>query len=108
MKDKNIYFCLDQSKKFTIADGSHIPSSRLMIDIYSCQPGGAKPCNITMKTNDMLISTFVYEKTANIRDYQDPISQVNREVNMIIPSAGLRYDRKYHLGWTDIITDKGF
>jgi hypothetical protein len=79
-----------------------------MIDIYSCQPGGFKPCNIKMTTREMLISTFVYEKTANIRDYEDPITQFNREVNMIIPSAGLRYDRKYYLGWTDIITDKGF
>jgi hypothetical protein len=66
------------------------------------------PCNIKMTTREMLISTFVYEKTANIRDFEDPITQFNREVNMIIPSAGLRYTRKYYLGWTDIITDKGF
>jgi hypothetical protein len=79
-----------------------------MIDIYSCQPGGVKACDVKMNTSDMLVSTFVYEKTANVRDYEDPITQVNREVNMIIPSAGLRYERVYHLGWTDIITDKGF
>jgi hypothetical protein len=79
-----------------------------MVDIYSCQPGGPKPCNIQMNTNDMLISTFVYEKTANIKDYNNPISQVNRVLNVIIPSTGLRYSRKHMLGWTDIITDKGF
>jgi hypothetical protein len=79
-----------------------------MVDIYSCQPGGPKPCNIQMNTNDMLISTFVYEKTANIIDYNNPISQVNRQLNTILPSPGLRYKRKYMLGWTDIITDKGF
>ena len=79
-----------------------------MIDLYSCQPGGPKPCNIQMKTSDMLMSTYVYEKTANIKDYTNPISHVNREVNMSIPSPGLRYERKYFLGWTDIITDKGF
>jgi hypothetical protein len=79
-----------------------------MIDIYSCQPGGFKPCNVTMNTSDMLVSTFVYEKTANIKDYKDPITQFNREVNMLIPSAVLNYHRIFHLGWTDIITDKGF
>jgi hypothetical protein len=83
-------------------------SSRVMVDIYSCQPGGPRPCNIQMNTNDMLISTFVYEKTANIKDYKNPIYQVNRELNMIIPSPGLRYERRYSLGYTDIITDKGF
>jgi hypothetical protein len=83
-------------------------SSRLMVDIYSCQPGGPRPCNIQMNTNDMLISTHVYEKTAKIKDYKNPISQVNRDVNDYIPSAGLRYKRKYWLGYTDIITDKGF
>jgi hypothetical protein len=79
-----------------------------MIDIYSCQPGGPRPCNIQMGTNDMLISTFVYEKTANIKDYKNPISEVNRELNSIIPSPGLRYATKYWLGYTEIITDKGF
>ena len=56
----------------------------------------------------MLLTTFVYEKTANIKDYKNPISQVNRELNTIIPSPGLRYASKYWLGYTDIITDKGF
>jgi hypothetical protein len=79
-----------------------------MIDIYSCQPGGFKPCNIKMSTRDMLISTFVYEKKANIKDYEDPITQINREVNNILPSAWLKYDRKYYVGRTDIITDRGF
>jgi hypothetical protein len=79
-----------------------------MIDIYSCQPGGPRPCNIQMNTNDMVISTFVYEKTANIKDYKNPISEVNRELNTNHPSPGLRYASKYWLGWTDIITDKGF
>ena len=61
-----------------------------------------------MSPTDMVISTFVYEKTANIRDYQDPITHVNREVNMIIPTERLRYSREFHVGWTDIITDRGF
>jgi hypothetical protein len=61
-----------------------------------------------MNTNDMVISTFVYEKTANIKDYKNPISQVNRELKTIKPSPGLRYVSKYWLGYTDIITDKGF
>jgi hypothetical protein len=79
-----------------------------MIDIYSCQPGGPRPCNIQMGTNDILISTFVYEKTANIKDYKNPISHVNRELSKILPSPGLRYERSYWLGYTEIITDKGF
>jgi hypothetical protein len=61
-----------------------------------------------LNTNDILFSSFVYEKTANIKDYKNPISQVNRELNMIIPSPGLRYERRYSLGYTEIITDKGF
>ncbi len=85
-----------------------MPSSRFTIDIYSCQPGGFIPYNIKMNTRDMLVSTFVYEKTALIRDYEDPITQFNREVNMYIPSAALKTERKYFLGWTDIITDKGW
>ena len=55
----------------------------------------------------MLISTWVYEKTANIKDYEDPITNVNREVNRILPSTGLRYARQFEVGFTDIITDEG-
>jgi hypothetical protein len=79
-----------------------------MIDIYPCQSGGSKPCNIKMSPNDMLISTFLYEKTPNIKDYEDPISNINREVGRIIPSTGLRYARELKVGQTDIVTDKGF
>jgi hypothetical protein len=79
-----------------------------MIDVYSCQPGGAKPCNIKMTPNDMLISTWVYEKTANIKDHDHPITNVNREVSRTVPSTGLRYTRHYEVGYTDIITDEGF
>jgi hypothetical protein len=83
-------------------------SSRVMVDIYSCQPGGPRPCNIQMNTNDMLLTTFVYEKTAKIKDYNNPIFEVHRELNENIPSPGLRTETKYWLGYTDIITAKGF
>ena len=79
-----------------------------MIDIYSCQPGGPKPCNIKMDTHEMLISTWVYEGMANIKDYLDPISHFNRNIHRFFPSTGLTHGRRYHLGWTDIITDEGF
>jgi hypothetical protein len=104
----DIHFCLDLSKGFNIYNGTNLGSARFMVDIYSCQPGGPKPCNIKMNTNDMIISTWVYEKTANYQDYQNPISQSTREINTICPSAMLRYVRTYKLGWTDIVTDKGF
>jgi hypothetical protein len=83
-------------------------SSRVMVDIYSCQPGGPRPCNIQINTNDMLFTTLVYEKTAKIKDYNNPIFEVHRELNESIPSLGLRTETKYWLGYTDIITDKGF
>jgi hypothetical protein len=83
-------------------------ASRITVDIYSCQPGGPRPCNIQMGTNDILITTYVYEKTANIKDYANPITQVNQELKRIIPSPGLRYESKYSLGYTDIISAKGF
>ena len=79
-----------------------------MIDLYPCQHGGSKPCNIKMSSTEMQVSTWVYEKTVNIKDYEDPMTNVNREVNRIIPSAGLRYARAFQVGQTDIITDKGF
>ena len=78
-----------------------------MIDIYPCQPGGSKPCNIKMTPTNMQVSTWAYEQTAKIKDYEDPISNVNREVGRIIPSAGLRYARAFQVGQTDIITDRG-
>ena len=56
----------------------------------------------------MQVSTWVYEKTVNIKDYEDPMTNVNRQVNRIIPSARLRYARAFQVGHTDIITDKGF
>jgi hypothetical protein len=78
-----------------------------MIDMYPCQPGGSKPCNIKMSPNDMEIKTHLYEKTAEIKNYEDPITNVNREVGRIIPSTGLRYARAFQVGETDIMTDKG-
>ena len=78
-----------------------------MIDLYPCQHGGSKPCNIKMSSTEMQVSTWVYEKTVNIKDYEDPMTNVNREVNRIIPSAGLRYARAFQVGQTDIITDRG-
>ena len=78
-----------------------------MIDIYTCQPGGSKPCNTKMNPTDMIVGTWVYEKTANIKDYQDPITRVNREVGRMIPSAMLRNGNEFRVGYTDIITDKG-
>jgi hypothetical protein len=104
---KESYFCLDQPKGLTIYGGGQKQSSRIMIDFYPCMPGGSEPCNIKMTTNNMIISTWAYEKTANIKDYQEPITNLHREISRIIPSAVLRYDRKYWLGWTDIITDTG-
>ena len=79
-----------------------------MIDIYPCQPGGSTPCNIKMTPTDMLVSTWAYQQTANIKDYEDPMTNVNREVGRMVPSIGLRYARHYEVGYTDIITDEGF
>jgi hypothetical protein len=79
-----------------------------MIDLYSCQPGGIVPCQNILKTYDIMVSSFLYEKTVNIKEYDHPISSKHREINMIIPAKGLRYQRVVHVGWTDIWTDKGF
>lgn len=104
---KDTFFCLDL-KDFKIHGGGGWPRSDIMMDLYVCQPGSLKPCNPTLKPSEMIIKSWIYEETANIKDYHKPITRVHRELSKVIPSKILRYHVTYSLGWTEVNTDKGF
>ena len=103
----NIYFCLDSEQLKISKEGLSEAMTRINVDLYTCQPGSVKPCNPTFAPHDMLMMTWVYEKTVNINDYQHPITQGVRNLGFITPSMTLRYQTNYMVGWTELATDKG-
>ena len=104
---KNIYFCLD-AEEISLSNGNVQPFHKLSVDFYTCQPGGIIPCDIKLQSSDIMLQTRAYEKTLNIKDFNNPIYDNHRELSVVYPDDKIRIEQKYWIGWTELITDKGF
>ena len=83
-----------------------------MIDWYSCMAGGAAPTTDVPLTCDnanpgTALQVVAYEKTVNVKNYDNPITSAFREIDRIIPMNTLRYEANIFLKWVELYTDVG-
>jgi hypothetical protein len=80
-----------------IRGGTGPGSQRVLIDSYQCFPGGALPTTGVPTTCDtewpgsLLLKMSSYEKTVNVKYYEQPIGSAHTRIDRIIPSKTLRY-----------------
>ena len=98
---------------FPIRGGNGLGSQRVMIDFYQCIPGGAPPTKGIPKTCDtqwpggVLLRMNIYEKTVNVKDYEQPVDSAHVEVDRFTPSETLRFKNVLHIKQLDLYTDVG-
>jgi hypothetical protein len=72
-------------------------SQRVLIDFYQCLPGGALPTTGVPTTCDtewpssVLVNIESYEKTVNVKYYEQPIGSAHERIDRFIPSKTLSY-----------------
>jgi hypothetical protein len=72
-------------------------SKRVMIDIYQCLTGRALltpgiPMTCDVKWYGSAISIFTYEKTVNVKYYEQPIGPAHAKIDLFVPSKTLRFE----------------
>jgi len=88
-------------------------SKRLMIDIYKCIAGGASPTpNVPLACDGVWFGSTillkVFEKTVNIKNYEEPIKFAHREFDRFIPTGTtLRFETDLEMKWVELYTDIG-
>jgi hypothetical protein len=80
-----------------IRGGSGLGTQRVLIDFYQCLPGGALPTTGVPTTCDtewpgsVIVNIESYEKTVNVKYYEQPIGSAHARIDRFIPSKTLRY-----------------
>jgi hypothetical protein len=96
-----------------IRGGTGPESQRVMIDFYQCFPGGALPTTGVPTTCDtqfpssVLLHMKFYEKTVNVKYYEQPIGSAHATIDRVIPSKKLRYEGAVAIKQLDLFTDVG-
>jgi hypothetical protein len=96
-----------------IRGGTARGSQRVLIDFYQCLPGGALPTTGVPETCDtqfpssVLLDVKIYEKTVNVKYYEQPIGSAHAVIDRIIPSKKLRYVGFVDVKQLDLFTDVG-
>ena len=85
---------------------------RIMVDWYNCMAGGAAPTTGIPLTCDNLwpgtsLLFMSYEKTINVKNYDNPIKSAHKEIDRVIPMNALRYEANIYLKWVELYTDVG-
>jgi hypothetical protein len=81
-----------------IRNGTDAESQRVMIDFYQCLPGGALPTTGIPTTCDtqwpsgILLRMKVYEKTVNVKSYEQPVESAHVVIDRLIPAKTLRFE----------------
>ena len=101
------------SKGLQVSGGKIEGSQRIMIDLFKCLPGGGAPTkglepDCKQKAPNLGLLTYLYEKTVNVKFYEDPIKSTAREIDRLIPANSLRFMSEITLKWIDLYTDVGF
>jgi hypothetical protein len=80
-----------------IRGGNEPGSQRVMIDFYQCLPGGALPTTGVPTTCDtewpssVIVHMESYEKTVNVKYYEQPLGSAHARIDRFVPSKTLRY-----------------
>jgi hypothetical protein len=86
-----------------IRGGNGSGSQRVLIDFYPCLPGGAPPTTGIPITCDsqwpgnILLQMKIYEKTVNVKYYDQPVDSAHVEYDRFAPSETLRFKNVLHI-----------
>jgi hypothetical protein len=81
-----------------IRGGTGVGCQRVMIDFYQCLPGGAFPTTGIPTTCDtqwpggILLQMKLYEKTVNVKSYEQPVESSHVIVDRLIPAKTFRFE----------------
>jgi hypothetical protein len=96
-----------------IRGGTGPGSQQVRIDFYQCLPGGALPttgvpaiCE-THFPSSVLLQVKLYEKTVNVKYYEQPIGSASPEIDRAIPSKTLKYLADVEIKQLVLYTDVG-
>jgi hypothetical protein len=84
-----------------------------MIDIYKCLSGGATPTKGVPKTCDTTwydsaaVEMYIWEKTLNVKYYEQPIGSAHSRIDILVPATTLRFQAALQIKWLDLYTDIG-
>jgi hypothetical protein len=96
-----------------VRGGTGLGSQQVLIDFYQCLPGGALPTTGVPATCDtqfpssVLLTVQLYEKTVNIKYYEQPIGSAHAEIDRFSPSKTLRHVADVDIKQLDLYTDVG-
>ena len=99
-------------KGMPISGGKLAGGQRITLALFKCLPGGGAPTqglepDCKRKADAASILTYLYEKTVNVKYYEDPIRSTHREIDRLIPANTLRFEAEMTLKWIDLYTDVG-
>jgi hypothetical protein len=95
-----------------IRGGASVDSQRVMIDFYQCLPGRAilttgvpATCDAQWFSSGMDLS--IYEKTVNVKLYEQPIESDHVRIDFFVPAKTLRFEAGVRIKKLDLHTDVG-
>jgi hypothetical protein len=85
-----------------IRGGTGAGSQRVLIDIYHCLPGGALPTTGVPTTcdpqsSDIAVKMMIYEKTVNVKYYEQPVGSAHSRMDIFVPATTLRFVNELHI-----------
>ena len=96
-----------------IRGGTSIGSQRVMIDFYKCLPGRALltsgvPATCDAKWFGSAMEFSIYEKTVNVKNYEQPIESEHIRIDLFIPAKILRFIAEVSIKQLDLYTAVGW
>jgi hypothetical protein len=96
-----------------IRGGTGPGGQQVLIDFYQCLPGGALPttgvpaaCD-TQWPGSVILHVKFFEKTVNVKFYEQPIGSSHATIDRVIPSKKLRYVGIVSIKQLELYTDVG-
>jgi hypothetical protein len=95
-----------------IRGGTSVGSHRVMIDFYQCLPGRAPlttgvPATCDAKWFRSSIDLSIYEKSVNVKHYEQPIESDHLRIDMFVPAKTLRSEAEVRIKELDLYTAVG-
>jgi hypothetical protein len=95
-----------------LSGGKLTGGQRMMVDLVICLPGGGAPTknldpDCKQKADAAALMVYFYEKTVNVKFYEEPLTYNHRQIDRVIPANELRFGAELTLSWIDLYTDVG-
>jgi hypothetical protein len=53
------------------------------------------------------VEMYTYEKTVNVKYYEQPIGSAHSRIDILVPATTLRFEAGLQIKWLDLYTDIG-